>query len=75
MKIGNSMTQSNKEPLTTEHYLTVLEIAEMSRVSKMTIYRLIESGKLPSVRFGSNYRVPKSAVENYIKTNTTGVVD
>jgi excisionase family DNA binding protein len=69
------MTQSNKEPLTTEHYLTVLEIAEMSRVSKMTIYRLIESGKLPSVRFGSNYRVPKSAVENYIKTNTTGVVD
>jgi len=75
MKIGNSMTQSNKESLTTEHYLTVLEIAEMSRVSKMTIYRLIESGKLPSVRFGSNYRVPKSAVENYIKTNTTGVVD
>jgi excisionase family DNA binding protein len=69
------MTQSNKESLTTEHYLTVLEIAEMSRVSKMTIYRLIESGKLPSVRFGSNYRVPKSAVENYIKTNTTGVVD
>jgi excisionase family DNA binding protein len=69
------MTQSNKETITTEYYLTVSEISQMSRVSKMTIYRLIESGKLPSVRFGSNYRVPKSAVENYIKTNTTGVVD
>lgn len=68
------MIPSDNEILNVE-YMTVLEISKMTRTSKMTIYRLIESEKLPSVRFGSSYRVPKLAVENYIKTHTTGEVN
>ena len=43
-------------------FLTVAEVAELMRVSKMTVYRLIHAGELPAVRFGRSYRVPERAV-------------
>lgn len=43
-------------------FLTVAEVAELMRVSKMTVYRLVHSGELPAIRFGRSYRVPESAV-------------
>jgi excisionase family DNA binding protein len=43
-------------------FLTVAEVAEMMRVSNMTVYRLVHSGELPAVRFGRSFRIPESAV-------------
>ncbi len=43
-------------------FLTVAEVAEMMRVSNMTVYRLVHAGDLPAIRFGRSYRVPESAV-------------
>lgn len=43
-------------------FLTVAEVAELMRVSKMTVYRLVHSGDLPAIRFGRSYRVPETAV-------------
>jgi excisionase family DNA binding protein len=43
-------------------FLTVAEVAEMMRVSKMTVYRLVHAGELPAIRFGRSFRVPESAV-------------
>ena len=43
-------------------FLTVAEVAELMRVSKMTVYRLVHAGELPAVRFGRSYRVLESAV-------------
>ena len=43
-------------------FLTVAEVADLMRVSYMTVYRMVESGKLPAVRFGRSYRIPESAV-------------
>jgi excisionase family DNA binding protein len=48
-------------------FLTVSEVADVMRVSKMTVYRLIHSGEMPAVRFGRSYRVPESAVEQYLR--------
>lgn len=48
-------------------FLTVSEVAEVMRVSKMTVYRLVHSGELPAVQFGRSYRVPESAVTDYVK--------
>jgi len=47
---------------------TVAEVASLMRVSKMTVYRLIHSGELPAVRVGRSFRVPESAVHDYLKT-------
>jgi excisionase family DNA binding protein len=43
-------------------FLTVGEVAEMMRVSNMTVYRLVHAGELPAVRFGRSFRIPESAV-------------
>jgi excisionase family DNA binding protein len=46
--------------------LTVAEIAVVLRVGKMTIYRLIHSGALPSYRVGRSFRVPEKALDDYL---------
>lgn len=43
-------------------FLTVQEVADMMRVSSMTVYRMVHAGDLPAVRFGRSYRIPESAV-------------
>ncbi|MCC3272518.1 helix-turn-helix domain-containing protein [Arthrobacter zhangbolii] len=48
-------------------FLTVSEVADVMRVSKMTVYRLVHSGDLPAVRFGRSYRVPESAVQKVLR--------
>lgn len=47
-------------------FLTVAEVAELMRVSKMTVYRLVHSGELPAVRVGRSFRVHEQAVEEYL---------
>ena len=49
-------------------FLTVAEVAEMMRVSNMTVYCLVHSGDLPAVRFGRSFRIPESAVVAAIAT-------
>ncbi|MCU1482490.1 MAG: DNA-binding protein [Subtercola sp.] len=49
-------------------FLTVAEVADMMRVSKMTVYRMVHSGELPAIRFGRSFRVPETAVQSAIET-------
>lgn len=49
-------------------FLTVAEVAERMRVSRMTVYRLVHSGELPAVRFGRSFRVPPESVETLIES-------
>ncbi|GAB3617309.1 hypothetical protein GCM10027416_18660 [Okibacterium endophyticum] len=48
-------------------FLTVAEVAEMMRVSKMTVYRMVHAGELPAIRFGRSFRVPESAVAEAVQ--------
>ena len=48
-------------------FLTVAEVAELMRVSKMTVYRLVHSGELSAVRVGRSFRVPEQAVQEYLR--------
>jgi len=54
-------------------FLTVAEVAEIMRVSKMTVYRLVHAGELPAIRFGRSYRVPESAVADAMRPPVSGV--
>ena len=47
-------------------FLTVSEVAEIMRVSKMTVYRLVHAGELPAVRVGKSFRVPQDALTSYL---------
>ena len=50
-------------------FATVAEVASLMRVSKMTVYRLVHSGELPAVQVGRSFRVPESAVHDYLKSS------
>ncbi|MDQ6875919.1 MAG: helix-turn-helix domain-containing protein [Actinomycetota bacterium] len=54
-------------PLSEVRFLTVAEVAGLMRVSKMTVYRLVHAGDIAAVRVGRSFRVPDSAVHNYLK--------
>ncbi len=47
--------------------LTVAEVADMLRVSTMTVYRLIRTGELPAVRVGRSYRVKRADLDAYLE--------
>ena len=55
------MARDFEEPL-----LTVGEVAQVMRVSNMTVYRLIKSGQLAAIRVGKNYRIRRKDVERYL---------
>ncbi len=53
-------------------FLTVKEVADRFRVNPVTVYRLVEDGRLPVVRFGrKGIRIPQSAVERFISESLT----
>lgn len=47
--------------------MTVAEVAQQLRVSKMTVYRLVHSGELPAVRVGRSFRVRQDDVDGYLE--------
>lgn len=54
-------------PLGDMRFLTVAEVAEAMRVSKMTVYRLVHAGTLPAVQVGRSFRIPEQAVQDYLR--------
>jgi excisionase family DNA binding protein len=47
--------------------LTVAEVANVIRVSRMTVYRLIRRGQLKAIRVGRNYRVRSDDLNAYLE--------
>ena len=54
-------------------FLTVAEVAAIMRVSKMTVYRLVHGGEMAAVRVGRSFRVPETAVREYLAEARTDV--
>jgi excisionase family DNA binding protein len=53
--------------------LTVNEVANILRVSNMTVYRLVKSGQIPAIRVGKNYRIKENDVNDYLIRGTQRV--
>jgi excisionase family DNA binding protein len=52
-------------------FLTVQEVADVLRVSTMTVYRLIKNGELGAVRVGKAYRVREDDLDAFIANQYT----
>lgn len=60
--------QSDEESLFSIELLTIAQVAQWAKVSPKTIYRWIESGRIPVVKFGNRtYRIPARAVIEQLK--------
>ncbi|MER8062786.1 MULTISPECIES: helix-turn-helix domain-containing protein [unclassified Streptomyces] len=64
----------SERPLNEMVFLTVAEVASVMRVSKMTVYRLVNSGHLPAIRVGRSFRVPEQAVHEYLRDSAAETV-
>ncbi len=49
-----------------KEYYSIAEVAEQLSLSQKSIRRYIASGQLGAVKIGSNYRIPKGALEYFI---------
>jgi len=53
----------NKE----KQFYLVEEVAKKLRVSKMTIYRYIDAGKLNAHKIGKEYRISKEDFDDFLR--------
>ena len=61
MSVGKS--DSDQERPFSIELLTIQQVADWAKVSTKTIYRWIETGQIPVVKFGNRtYRIPAGAV-------------
>ncbi len=52
--------------------LTVEEVANLLKLSKITIYRLIKTGEIPAYKIGASWRINKKDLELYIEAKKKG---
>ena len=57
---------------TDDRFLTVKEVADLMRVSTMTVYRLISAGELKAARVGRSYRLRAMDVDGYLGRGERG---
>lgn len=55
-----------KDAIVLPKIMTVEEAANILAVSKMTVYRLIESGDMPVLRVGRSYRIRGDDFDRYL---------
>ena len=60
-----------RTPFTEARLLTVNEVADLLRVSRMTVYRLIRTGEMSSLRVGRSYRLREEDLHTYLRERYT----
>lgn len=53
-------------------FLTVQEVADLLRLSSLTIYKYIKEGNLEAVEFGGHYRVSQHSLNKFISIHKVG---
>ena len=52
-------------------YLTVKEVTELLKVSRLTIYRWVKSKKLPAIKIGKEFRFAKGEINSFLNSMRT----
>lgn len=50
--------------------ITIDEMCEILKIGKNTAYRLLSSQAVPAFRIGRYWKIPKQALEQFIRTST-----
>ena len=54
--------------------MTLSEVADYLRVTKKTIYRLLEQGKIPSTKVGRQWRFNREVINDWLSEHTKKIV-
>lgn len=66
----NSNKTTEKSPF--EQYPDIMTVAQVRTalgIGRVGVYKLLESGQIKSFKIGHAYKIPKSALINFIRTN------
>jgi excisionase family DNA binding protein len=63
----------SQRTFSTGRLFTVAEVAEVMRVSNMTVYRLIKSGELPALRVGKGIRIFEADLDQFLSDRSVRV--
>lgn len=50
-------------------FYNVPEVAEILRISKTSVHRMIHAEQLPAVKVGTRFRIPVHGVQSYLERN------
>ena len=65
----------DRDDVLSVRYLKVAEVASVLRLAPMTVYRLIDDGKLKAIRPGARViRIPEPALHDYLASQVIGQV-
>lgn len=56
-----------KSEIVDDNLLTVQEVADELRISKMTVYRLCHNGELLFYKVGKSFRITEGSVRAFLK--------
>jgi excisionase family DNA binding protein len=61
------MNQTTNQVTPQPEFLTIEEVAQKLKVTKVTIYRMARKGKIPAVKFGKSWRVSSELITELLK--------
>ena len=65
------MTHVKENPANQRDYLSVAEMAQEFGIHEMTFYRMIRDKKLPAFKIGSQWRIRRSDLENWLSNQAS----
>lgn len=64
---GRQQTNSH-DPL---ELLTIPRVAQLWGIDRHRIYKLVQNGELPHIRFGNGYKLRRGDLEEWLRSRTT----
>lgn len=64
--------EDNPLPMASRLLVSTVDVASLLDLSYFTTSKMIREGQLPSIKIGTNIRVPLRALEEWIERNTEG---
>ena len=52
--------------------LTIDDLSEYLKISKSTLYKLVQEGKIPGQKIGRHWRFHRETIERWLSENASG---
>ncbi len=65
--LGGAVSQPVDATAKEGKLLTVVEVADLLRINKSTVYRMAKQGRLPATRVGRQWRFRKSVLDGLLE--------
>lgn len=65
---GEPALEVKAPKLADDELLTAEELADLLRVHRSTVYRLLRNGQLPAFRVGSDWRFSRDLIEEWVQS-------